>query len=392
LGGLLPVSKLELADATATDPEAVRRAATEFARRALNDRVGERDRAGEFSIAAWRACAAFGVQGLPLPQRYGGSGADLRTVIAVMQGLGLGSTDNGLLFSLNAQLWSVELPILTFGSPDQRERYLPGLASGERIGAHAMSEPGSGSDAFSLQTRAERSGDDYVLNGRKSFSTNAPVADLAVVFATIDPSLGAAGVTAFIVERGTPGFAVTREEDKMGMRTSPMGELTLDGCRVASTQRLGPEGAGSTIFNSSMEWERAAILSVAVGAMERELVRVLDYANVRKQFRQPIARFPAVANRIADMKVRLDAARGLLDRVAVRVDAGKQAALEAAIAKLFISEAWVQSSLDAQQIYGAYGYLRENGIEREVRDAIASRIYSGTSDLQRLIIARLIGS
>ena len=386
------MSEIELAEAAATDPDAVRIAALQFARRALNERVAERDRAGEFSLAAWRACAAFGVQGLPLPQRYGGSGADLRTVMAVMQGLGLGSTDNGLLFSLNAQLWSVELPILTFGTQEQRDRYLPGLASGERIGAHAMTEPESGSDAFSLQTRAERSGDDYVLNGRKSFSTNAPVADLAVVFATIDPSLGTAGVTTFIVERGTPGFAVTREEDKMGMRTSPMGELTLDDCRISSAQRLGPEGAGSTIFNSSMEWERAAILSVAVGAMERELMRVLDYANLRKQFRQPIARFPAVANRIADMKVRLDAARGLLDRVAVRVDAGKQAALEAAIAKLFISEAWVQSSLDAQQIYGAYGYLRENGIEREVRDAIASRIYSGTSDLQRLIIARLIGS
>jgi len=386
------VSELEVAEPAATDVEGVRLAAVAFARRALNERVAERDQTGEFSSAAWRACAAFGVQGLPLPRRYGGSGADLRTVMAVMQGLGLGSTDNGLLFSLNAQLWSVELPILTFGTQGQRDRYLPGLASGDRIGAHAMTEPASGSDAFSLQTRAERTGEDYVLNGRKSFSTNAPVADIAVVFATVDPSLGTAGVTAFIVERGTPGFAVSREEEKMGMRTSPMGELTLDDCRISSAQRLGPEGAGSTIFNSSMEWERAAILSVAVGAMERELLRVLDYANLRKQFHQPIARFPAVANRIADMKVRLDAARGLLDRVAVRVDAGKQAALEAAIAKLFISEAWVQSSLDAQQIYGAYGYLRENGIEREVRDAIASRIYSGTSDLQRLIIARLIGS
>jgi alkylation response protein AidB-like acyl-CoA dehydrogenase len=170
-----------------------------------------------------------------------------------------------------------------------------------------------------------------------------------------------------------------------------MGELLFDTCGIPAAQRLGPVGAGPAIFNSSMEWERAAILSVAVGAMQRELDRCVDYAGQRTQFKQPIGKFPAVANRLADMKVRLEASRALLRQVAAVKDAGRSAAVEAAIAKLFISEAWVQSALDAQLVYGAFGYLRENGIEREIRDALASRIYSGTSDIQRVIIARSLG-
>jgi alkylation response protein AidB-like acyl-CoA dehydrogenase len=394
---MLPVSAIDVRSASVSstdgvaDEEAIRAAAEEFAQRELNDDLQRRDRDGVFSREAWRKCAGFGVQGLPVPPDLGGSGADLRTIMAVMEGLGRGCADNGLLFSLNAQLWSVEMPILRFGTEEQKRRYLPDLCSGVRIAGHAMTEPDSGSDAFSLKTRAEPTADGFVLTGRKSFITNAPIADFFIVFATVDPGLGIGGISAFVVDRDSPGLSVVREEDKMGMRTSPMGELLFDTCGIPAAQRLGPVGAGPAIFNSSMEWERAAILSVAVGAMQRELDRCVDYAGQRTQFKQPIGKFPAVANRLADMKVRLEASRALLRQVAAVKDAGRSAAVEAAIAKLFISEAWVQSALDAQLVYGAFGYLRENGIEREIRDALASRIYSGTSDIQRVIIARSLG-
>lgn len=370
------------------DPAVVRDAAADFARRRLDNQA---TRQRGFSRAAWKACAEFGVQGLAVPPEYGGSGAGLRVTMATMEGLGLGCPDNGLLFSLNAQMWSVQTPLVRFGTQEQKARYLPGMCSGSLIGAHGMTEPGSGSDAFSLETLAERRGDHYFLNGRKTFITNAPVADVAVVFATTDRSLGSSGVTAFLVDRGSPGFEIGRVEEKMGLQTSPMGDLVFTDCAIPASRRLGPEGAGAAIFNSSMEWERAAILAVCTGSMERELGRCIEYAKERKQFGQPIGKFPAVANRVADMKVRLEASRGLLARVADLKDAGRSAHLEAAIAKLYISEAWVQSSLDAQQMYGAFGYMVDNGIEAQVRDSLASRIYSGTSDIQRHVIARWLG-
>ncbi len=373
--------------ATERDLDAVRDAAAEFARQSLHG-PGAGD---AFSRTAWNACAGFGVQGLPVPAEYGGTQADLRTTAAVMEGLGLGCEDNGLLFALNAQLWSVEVPLVRFGSEAHRRRYLPGLVAGTLIGAHGMTEPGSGSDAFALKTRAERRGGAFVLNGEKWFVTNAPVCDFAIVFATVDPSLGVGGITAFVVDRDTAGFAIGRDEPKMGMRGSTLGRLTFTDCVVDLSQRLGGEGGGAAIFNSSMEWERAAILSVCTGAMQRELDRCVEYAKTRRQFKEPIGRFPAVGNRLADMKVRLEASRALLRRVAEVKDVGEGAALEAAVAKLYISEAWVQSNLDAQAVYGAFGYLTENGIERQIRDSLASRIYSGTSDIQRLVIARSLG-
>jgi alkylation response protein AidB-like acyl-CoA dehydrogenase len=372
------------------DPAALRAAAVDFGR-GLNDDLAARDREGRFPAEEWRACAEFGIQALAVPAEQGGAGARLGTVMAVMEGLGLGCEDNGLLFSLNAQMWSVQHPLVRFGSEEQRTRYLPALVAGDLIGAHGMTEPGSGSDAFSLATRAVRDGGAYVLNGRKTFITNAPVAGVAVVFATIDPELGVGGVTAFLVDMDNRGIEVDRTETKMGMRTSPMGDLVLTDCRLPESARLGREGGGAAIFNSSMEWERGSILSGCTGAMERELSRAVDYARSRHQFGEPIGRFPAVAERLADMKVRLEASHGLLRRVAELIDEGRPAALEAAIAKLYVSEAWVASSLDAQSIYGAWGYTVDNGIERQVRDSLASRIYSGTSDIQRLMIARRLG-
>jgi alkylation response protein AidB-like acyl-CoA dehydrogenase len=366
-------------------------AVIEFAQKELNQGLIERDRQGELARENWNKCAQMGILGLAVPEEYGGSGADILTTMFVMEGLGYACQDNGLIFAMNAQMWSVQHPILTFGSDAQKQKYLPDLCSGELIGAHAMSEPDSGSDAYSLRTRAKRVDDGYVLNGTKMFVTNAPVADVHLVFATVDPAKGIGGVTAFLVDKGTVGLKVSRNIEKMGLRTSPMGEIILEDCVVPLESRLGREGAGSSIFNSSMEWERSCILGSHVGAMERQLEACVRYARERRQFGQPIGKFQSVANRIAEMKVRLETARLLLYKVAWLKQIGKPAIMEAALAKLYLSECFVQSSLDAIRTYGGYGYTTELEVERDLRDAIGGTLYSGTSDIQRMIIARWLG-
>jgi alkylation response protein AidB-like acyl-CoA dehydrogenase len=283
------------------------------------------------------------------------------------------------------------MPILTFGTEAQKRKYLPGLCSGAIIGAHAMSEPDSGSDAFSLRARAERRDGGYVLNGTKTFVTNAPMCDVALVFATVDPAKKMFGVTGFLIDKGTPGLTLGRHIDKMGLRTSPMGEVVLEDCFVPEECRLGKEGIGSRIFSDSMEWERSCILGSHLGAMERQLERCIAHARDRAQFGQPIGRFQTVANRIVDMKLRLETARLLLYRVAWMKKMGQSAVMEAALAKLYLAECFVQSGLDAVRTMGGYGYTTEYEVERDVRDALGGTLYSGTSDIQRNIIARHLG-
>jgi alkylation response protein AidB-like acyl-CoA dehydrogenase len=363
----------------------------DFASRKLNERTKQRDKSGEFPKEAWAECARFGIQGLPIPKEYGGTGADIFTTVLMMEGLGYACRDNGLIFSLNAQMWSLEIPLLEFGTPEQKRRYLPGLVSGDLIGVHAMTEPDSGSDAFALRTRATREGGVYVLNGSKLYITNGPIADVVLVFATSSPGSGFAGVSAFLVVKGTPGFAVGRNLEKMGLRTSPMGEIILTDCKVPVENMLGKAGSGMSIFNSSMEWERSCILASAVGAMQRQLEACVKYAQTRRQFGQPIGKFQSVSNKIADMYLRLEAARLLVYKVAWLKQRGRSALAEAAAAKVFTSEAFVQSSLDAIQIHGALGYMSDTEVERDLRDSVASTIYSGTSEIQRLIIAKSLG-
>jgi alkylation response protein AidB-like acyl-CoA dehydrogenase len=359
--------------------------------RSLNEGLPERDRRGSFDRALWARCAEFGIQGLPIPPELGGSGQSLTSTLLAMEALGYACKDNGLVFSLNAQMWAVELPLLHFGTEAQQRRWLPRLCAGELIAAHAMTEPGSGSDAMALATRAVRDGDDYVLTGTKTFATNAPVADLVLAFATVNPAARLAGVTAFLVERGTRGLTLSDPIPKMGLRTSPMGEVILEECRVPATQRLGAEGAGMGIFSAAMEWERACIFAAHLGAMERLLEETIAYAKARKQFGQAIGKFAPVADAIVDAKVAIEAGRLLLYRVGARKDAGKDAVLDAAMAKLFVSEAHVAQAMSALRVHGGDGYTTEFGIERELRDAIPGTIYSGTSEMQRKIIARLLG-
>lgn len=370
---------------------AYKKAVIEFAQNQLNEDLIERDTAGKLSRENWKKCADFGIQGLPFPETYGGAEADIMTSMLTMEGLGYGCKDNGLIFGINAQMWSVQMPILHFGTEEQKEKYLGGMISGELIGAHGMTEPNTGSDAYNLKTRAERVDGGYVLSGTKTFVSNAPASDLSIVFASVDPTRGMWGITAFLVETGTPGFRISRSIEKMGLRTSPMGELILEECFIPEANRVGPEGAGARIFNNSMEWERACILASNLGTMERQLEESIQYARERTQYGQPIGKYQSVANRIVDMKIRLETARMLLYKVAWLKKMNKPAVMEAAMAKLYLSECFVASGLDAIRTFGGYGYTTEFEVERNLRDAIGGTLYSGTSDIQRNIIARLLG-
>jgi len=369
---------------------AFRKEVLRFAREELKDDVIARDHNEEFSRPLWEKCAKFGIQGLPIPAEYGGGGADILTTVCALEALGYGCHDNGLLFSINAHMWSSEIPIWNFGTEAQKKKYLPGLVSGG-LGLHAMTEPGSGSDAYSLKTRAERKGDKYVLNGSKTFSSNAPNADVTIVFANLDPTRGPNGVTAFLVDKGTPGFTVGRKLHKMGLRTSPMAEIALQDCEIPVENLLGKEFGGQAVFTSSMEWERICILASHLGAMQRIMETCVKYAKERKQFGEPIGKFPAIANKIADMDVRLETGRLVLYKAAWMKSQGRHPLREASIAKLYVSEACVKSCLEAIQLHGGYGYMTEYELERELRDAIAGTIYSGTSEVHRVIIANMQG-
>jgi len=373
------------------DQKQLRDAVRAFARESLNDGLEQRDHDGTFPRAEWKKCAEFGLLGLPVPADFGGQGQDLVTTTIAMEALGWGCRDNGLVFSLNAQMWAVQMPLAHYGSDAQKREWLPKLVSGEAIGAHAITEPGAGSDVFSLSSRAERKAGGYVLNGQKTFATNAPVADVALVFANLQREGQSPVLTAFLVPRGAKGVTFGRPIPKMGLRSSPMGEVILEDCHVPESARLGPEGAGMRIFNSAMEWERACIFAGHLGAMERLLDDCIAYAKKRRQFGQPIAKFESVADRIADMKVAIEAGRYLLYKVGWLQGQGKNAVLEAAMAKLFVSEMHNKAALDALQLYGGYGYMKEYPIEREVRDALSGTLYSGTSEMQRKIIARCLG-
>lgn len=366
-------------------------AAVHFAQKELSTGVTDDDRHETFPQKRWQKCAEFGVLGLPFPETYGGTKADVLTTMLVMEGLGYGGKDNGLLFALNAQMWAVQHPIYKFGSVEQQEKYLPRLIAGELVGSHGISEPDSGSDVYSMHARAEKCEGGYILNGVKTLVTNAPVTDVALVFAMTAPEKGSWGISAFLLETGTPGFSLSKNIEKMGLRTAPMGELILQDCFVAEGNRLGPENIGAQIFNSSMEWERACILGVHIGAMERQLEECVAYVRSRKQFGRPIGKFQAVSHRLAEMKIRLETARLLLYKTAWLIKAGKSAKMEAAMVKLYLSEVFTASSLDAIRIHGGYGYTTEFEVERDLRDAIGGILYSGTSDIQRNIIANYLG-
>lgn len=356
----------------------------------LNDDVTRWDRAGEFPHDKWKPLQRSGLFTFPFAPEYGGSGRTLTETMAALEGLGHTSRDAGLNFSASTQIVSVGIPLQAFGSEDLRRRYLPQVTSGEAITAHAITEPSHGSDVMNIRTTAVREGDEYVLNGGKMFITNAPVAGLFLLYVRTGKP-GAFGLSTFLAERGTPGLTVGEPLETMGLRTSPISEVTLDDVRLPVGNRLGSEGAGFLIMDYVMKREVLFSFAVNLGEMTHRLKRVVEHATTRQQFGSAIGKNQAVAHKIADMRIAVETARKWLYDTGLKVEQGKDASLDVAATKIVVSEANQLTAQHAIQIFGARGYLTGTGIERELRNATAGSIYSGTNEIQRNCIAALMG-
>jgi alkylation response protein AidB-like acyl-CoA dehydrogenase len=374
------------------EDRAIREEIVSFARTELNPGAQDRDRDQIFSRELWRKCGTIRLPGLLVPTEFGGRGLDASRATAAIEALGYGCTDGGLAFAICAHLLACVIPILRHGDEELKRRWLPGLSDGSLVAANAMSEPQSGSDVFALSSRARPVENGYSLEGKKTFVSNGPVADLFVTYAATDASKGFhGGVTAFAVPAGTAGLNVGPRLDKMALRTCQMSDVTFDGAVVPSDAVIGRVGSGGAVFAESMEWERVILVALHVGAMQRILEETVRYARTRNAGGQPIGKFQAVAHRIADMKVRLEASRLLVYHAASMLGKKREAGEAASIAKLFASEALLTSATDAVRTLGGYGVLENGDAERALRDAVASTIYSGTSDIQRNIISRWLG-
>lgn len=374
------------------EQRALRRDTIAFARRELGSRVAIDDQEARFPVEDWRRCADFGVLGWPVPRCCGGRGLDPLSTMIGLEALGYGCADNGLVFAVNNHLWGCAIYLVLHGTEEQQHRFLKPMCEGTIIGAHALSESEAGSDILSLRTTAQRDGDHYLLRGTKWFVSNGPEADIFVVLARTGGQGGPQNaLSAFLVTADLPGVRTTRAFSKMGLRTTPMGEIEFDDVRVPAANLIGREGAGYSIFTSTIEWERSFMFASHVGAMQRLLDTSLEHASSRRQFGRPIGSFQAVAHQIADMKIRLELARLILYRVGWLKREGRLALLDATIAKIFVSEGLVQTALAAVDIHGARGYVTDLGIERELRDALGGPIYAGSSSIQRGVLAELLG-
>ncbi len=363
-----------------------------FAQNELSPGARERDANHEFSHELWLKCGEMGLQGLPIPEEYGGAGMDPLTTVIAIEALGYGCSDGGLVFSICAHMLACAVPIWLHASEEQKQRYLPDLCSGKIIAVNAMTEPDGGSDAFNMKTRATEDGDEFIIRGNKTFCSNGPIADLAILYTSTDANKGfLGGVTAFLVEADTPGYIRGQRFEKMGLRTNQNGELAFDDMRVPKSAIMGKHGSGGPVFAQSMEWERICLVAAHVGKMENLLDQAIDYAKTRKSFGKKISEYQAVSHKIADMKIRLEAARLLTYRAASQLGTKSTVGMDAAITKVFVSESLIKTAMETVQVLGGYGFMTEYDVERSLRDSFASTIYSGTSEMQRNIIAQWLG-
>jgi len=371
------------------DQEELRQQIIHFAKRELNKNIIERDRNQTFPVDLWLKCGEMGLQGLPVDERYGGLGLDPLSCAVGLEALGYGCEDGGLIFAICAHLLACVVPIWKYGTEEQKQKYLPGLCNGKIIAVNGMTESASGSSAFHMSTKAVPDGNAFRITGRKTFASNGPVADLAVLYAVTDSEKGFyGGITAFILEKALQGFRVGQEFGKMGLRTSKIGELVLDDALAPQEAVLGGLGAGSRIFSESMDWERTLIAASHVGTMQRILEKTIDYARTRESSGKKIGSFQAISHKIADMKIKTEASRLLAYKAAWELGRKRSVTSDASIAKVFVSESLVDLTIQSVQSFGGYGYMTEYVGERAVRDAMASTIYSGTSEIQRNLIAR----
>jgi butyryl-CoA dehydrogenase len=391
LAVLLKAEEVEMDFELSQEQKAFFKEVKEFAEKEIAPYTEEYDRQSEFFWDGWKKMGEMGLLGLPFPEEYGGSGAGALDTAIAMDAFAAGGGDAGVSLSWGAHTIIGAVPIWAMGSEEQKRKYLPGICTGEKISSFGLTEPDAGSDAASIKTTATRGGDSYLLNGSKMFITNGPIADYCIVIAVTDKEKGAGGISAFIVEKDFPGFEVSRELDKMGNRTSPTAELAFNDCRVPEANLLGQEGDGFYgVGKATLEWERAIMVAPAVGCMEANINRCIEYARERKQFGRPIARFQSIAFKIAEMKCLLDACRLLVYRVAWMKDQGMPAMMEACVCKLFVTESGFKVANEAVQIFGGYGYMREYPVERTLRDAKLGTIGAGTSEIQKMIISRLL--
>jgi alkylation response protein AidB-like acyl-CoA dehydrogenase len=368
--------------------EEIRRTVREFAEREIIPIADELERKGEFPHDIIRQAAALGLLGVPYPEDVGGTGLDSLAYAITVEELSRASGSIGIIVSAHTSLGCN--PLYQACTPEQKDRYLRPLASGEVLGAYGLTEPGAGSDSRGTRTRARRDGDEWVLNGSKRFITNAGVAGTYIVTAVTDREADSGRISAFIVEADTPGFTIGRMEEKMGLHASNTGELIFEDCRIPAANLLGEEGEGDKLFLKTLDGGRIGIGAMALGLAQAAYEAASAYAKERKQFDRPIASFQGVAFKIADMAVGIDAARLLVYRAAWLKDCGKPYTTEAAMAKLFASEVARQVTNDAIQVHGGYGYVTEYHVERYLRDAKLTEIGEGTSEIQRLVIARNI--
>ncbi|HEX7068378.1 MAG TPA: acyl-CoA dehydrogenase [Candidatus Limnocylindria bacterium] len=366
--------------------EEIRRTVREFAERRIVPIAEELERKGEFPMEIIREAAALGLLGVPYPEEVGGTGLDSLAYAITVEELSRASGSVGIIVSAHTSLGCN--PIYLAGTDAQKERYLRPMASGEVIGAYGLTEPGAGSDSRGTKTRAHRDGDEWVINGSKRFITNAGVAGTYIVTAVTDREQDSGKISAFIVEADTPGFSIGRMEEKMGLHASNTGELIFEDCRIPAENLLGEEGEGDKLFLKTLDGGRIGIASMALGLAQAAYEAASAYAKERKQFGRPIGEFQGVAFKIADMATTIDAARLMTYRAAWLKDRGKPYTTEAAMAKLYASEVARDVTNDAVQVHGGYGYVTEYKVERYLRDAKLTEIGEGTSEIQRMVIAR----
>lgn len=374
------------------EQEALYKSVAEFGREVVSPKAGERDREGRFDRDVWDRCGEMGLCGLPISTEYGGQGADAVTTGVALEALAYGGHDAGLLLSLGAHLTIGSLPIDLHGTEEQKARYLPKLTTGEWIGAFGVTEPDTGSDTASIKSRGVREGDEWVLNGTKTFITNGPICDVFTVVVRTNPSSGPGqGMTAFILDRDTPGLTVGKHLDKMGNRSSPTSEMIMEDVRVPDSQRLGDEGSALwKIAFECFDWERTVMIASGIGGMQAGLERCIAYAKEREAFGKPIAHFQAIAHKLAEMKIRLETSRMTLRHAAWLKDQGKPHMVEASIAKAYVAECAIKNAEEAIQIHGGWGYIKDFPVERGWRDAKLSSIGGGTTEIQKLIISRVL--
>jgi alkylation response protein AidB-like acyl-CoA dehydrogenase len=334
----------------------------------------------------WKKICGIGVLGLPVPENLGGTGYDMLTTALAIQTLGRYCPDEGFVFSLCAHLCTCLIPLVHFGTDKQTKRYLSPLIEGAMIGGNGITEADAGSDTSAIITCVTREKNSYVIDGAKIFVTNAPVSDVLLIYARHKGGMKMMDLSCFVVDKETPGLSLGQTYDKMGLETSPLSEVLLDQCRVSPEDLLGRERFGLQVFNHSMLWERILMSAYHVGAMESQFDRVMEHTGARSQFNRKIKKHDRVADMLVEMKLRLTSSRLMLHHVCWSYDQADAGLPEAAMLKLQCSESKVKNSLDAVQLFGAYGYMKENAVERELRDSIAATIYSGTSQIQRKII------